>query len=620
MFRFTMSSLHIRLAVIILLVMAPALGLTFYSGLKQREQAEILVKDNALRMTSVMTIYQEELILRTHQMLLELADDPSVRTYDTATCNTVFSAIQKQYPVYTDLMAAKPNGDVFCTSSSDLPSTSINVADLDWFKRSIQIRDFAVSDVINSRVSGRTIFTFGYPIFDEKGSLQAVVGAGLGLEVLNSFTSRAQLPTGSTVTLIDGSGTVLARYPELSAGVGQTDTPLINTVLAQHGTGTAELPGVDGVDRLYAFTYIRYSEQGLYLTVGIPTSVAYGEIDRLMTWNLSLLGFITLAELVIAIMGGVLFILRPIRKMVDVTQKLSAGDFSTRIDMTRIVGELKPLLQALNDMAARLEKHEGELREAETRYRTLVEKIPTVIYTVNLDDAQLHYISPRVETLLGYTHEELLANPKIWSLCIIPDDIPLVQNAIARCKADNAPIHLEYRMRTRDGRIIWVRDDANPLRDEAGTAQLLQGTLLDITDHKQASDIIEAQQQALRELSTPLLAIGDNMILMPLIGAMDSLRAGQMMEFLLKGVQQRRAKIVILDITGVSLVDTQVSNAIIQTERAIRLLGARVILTGIRPEVAQALVGLGVDLSSIVTYSTLQNGIQDILKRHASSR
>jgi len=90
------------------------------------------------------------------------------------------------------------------------------------------------------------------------------------------------------------------------------------------------------------------------------------------------------------------------------------------------------------------------------------------------------------------------------------------------------------------------------------------------------------------------------------------------MDGLLRGIEAYRAKVVILDITGVPVVDTQVANALIRTAQSIRLLGARVLLTGIRPEVAQALVGLGIDLSDIVTYSTLQNGIEAALKQKPS--
>jgi anti-anti-sigma factor len=150
---------------------------------------------------------------------------------------------------------------------------------------------------------------------------------------------------------------------------------------------------------------------------------------------------------------------------------------------------------------------------------------------------------------------------------------------------------------------------------------------VNVTDNKQVEaallqaklqeEVIRAQEAALAELSTPLLAVGDGVVVMPLVGSIDSRRAAQVMERLLEGVSTTSARAVILDITGIPIVDTQVANAFVRAAQAVKLLGARVILTGIRPEVAQTLVGLGVDLSGIVTRGTLENGITEAMGRAA---
>jgi rsbT co-antagonist protein RsbR len=127
-------------------------------------------------------------------------------------------------------------------------------------------------------------------------------------------------------------------------------------------------------------------------------------------------------------------------------------------------------------------------------------------------------------------------------------------------------------------------------------------------------ETIRAQQAALTEVSTPLLTISDTTVVLPLVGAVDSRRVAQMMDTLLNGVSASGAAIVILDITGVSIVDTQVADAFIRASQAVSLLGAQVVLTGIRPEVAQTLVQLGVDLRSIITRGTLQDGITYALR------
>lgn len=140
-----------------------------------------------------------------------------------------------------------------------------------------------------------------------------------------------------------------------------------------------------------------------------------------------------------------------------------------------------------------------------------------------------------------------------------------------------------------------------------------------VTDRRRAEEAIrqsQAQEEALRaqnailaELSTPLIPISDHVMVMPLIGTVDSRRAQQVMETLLEGTARNQASTIILDITGVPVVDTQVADALMRAAQALRLLGAEVVLTGIRPEVAQTLVGLGTDLGSITTRSSLQSGI-----------
>lgn len=122
-------------------------------------------------------------------------------------------------------------------------------------------------------------------------------------------------------------------------------------------------------------------------------------------------------------------------------------------------------------------------------------------------------------------------------------------------------------------------------------------------------EIIQAQAAAIRELSTPLIPVSDDVLVMPLIGSIDSARAREVLDKLLTGLSATHAHTVILDITGVAVVDTQVANVLIQASQAVQLLGAQVVLTGMRPEVAQTVVGLGINLDNLVTRSSLQTGI-----------
>jgi len=122
---------------------------------------------------------------------------------------------------------------------------------------------------------------------------------------------------------------------------------------------------------------------------------------------------------------------------------------------------------------------------------------------------------------------------------------------------------------------------------------------------------IRAQQKAILELSTPALKIRDRFLMLPIIGVLDSVRAKQLTDDLLHSIRANRAKVVVMDITGVAAVDSKVANHLIQTVTAARLMGTTVIVTGLSAEVAQSLVALGVDLSKIATVGDLEGGIEE---------
>jgi rsbT co-antagonist protein RsbR len=123
--------------------------------------------------------------------------------------------------------------------------------------------------------------------------------------------------------------------------------------------------------------------------------------------------------------------------------------------------------------------------------------------------------------------------------------------------------------------------------------------------------VIRQQQEAIRELSTPVLQVRERLLILPIIGVLDGQRARQLTEQLLRGIRSNRARVVVIDITGVPTIDSTVANHLVQTVDASRLMGASVIITGLSPEIAQTLVTLGVDLSKVNAVGDLQGGIEE---------
>jgi rsbT co-antagonist protein RsbR len=169
---------------------------------------------------------------------------------------------------------------------------------------------------------------------------------------------------------------------------------------------------------------------------------------------------------------------------------------------------------------------------------------------------------------------------------------------------------------------IWTRK--YPLRDAQGQVVGLCGIITDITDIKHRREelehleaeinekkaIIEAQATLLDQLSAPVIQVWESVLLLPLIGVLDSRRAARMLESMLESVASKGAQILIVDITGVPVVDTSVASYLVRAVQAAQLLGCRTLLVGISPEIAQTLVGLGIDFSRITTRATLQSGLE----------
>jgi rsbT co-antagonist protein RsbR len=229
--------------------------------------------------------------------------------------------------------------------------------------------------------------------------------------------------------------------------------------------------------------------------------------------------------------------------------------------------------------------------------------------------------NPSAERIFGYTKEEALGRHAAG--LIVPEAVREIVDGVWRdlLRQKGGTRSTNDNM-TKDGRTIQCEWYNTPLVDEHGQVIGVASLVQDVTERRDAEqerlrlqeEIIHTQQAALAELSTPLIPVNDEIVVMPLIGTVDSRRAQEVLTTLLQGVATSRARVAILDITGVSMVDTQVANALIRAAQAVQLLGAQVILTGIRPEVAQTLVGLGLDLRSVITQSTMQGGIAQAMR------
>ena len=177
-------------------------------------------------------------------------------------------------------------------------------------------------------------------------------------------------------------------------------------------------------------------------------------------------------------------------------------------------------------------------------------------------------------------------------------------------------------MNTRTGEKDWILTSKIVHYDNKGQPAGLIGIGRDITELKRTQEeltelvsVNQSQREVLEELSTPIIPITDHIIIMPLIGAIDTARARSIMRSLLAGITQHNAQVIILDITGVPLVDTGVADHLNRTIQAARLKGAETIVTGISDAVAETIVDLRIDWADLDTVHDLQSGLKIALRR-----
>jgi len=265
---------------------------------------------------------------------------------------------------------------------------------------------------------------------------------------------------------------------------------------------------------------------------------------------------------------------------------------------------LEPTAELLRELVAHLRQNRTQLREEWARRITEAKLLTAMSKDEIFAEATAVYDN-YVEALESGTFEALQAYARNLSERIIPRGVEthevigivlLLRDVLARS--------LFAKYQTDFALLNRILDAYEP------AANRIANTVA-VGFVQERERVIREQQEAIRILSTPVLQVRERLLILPIIGVIDPQRARQLTEQLLRGIRANRAKVVVIDITGVPVMDATVANHLVQTVEAARLLGATVIITGLSPEIAQTLVTIGVDLGKMNTVGDLQGGIEE---------
>ncbi len=356
-------SLRARLLLLILSILLPTGGLLIHMAIAQRQLAADGVQHEALQLVKAVTFEQAQLITTTRQLLVGLSQLPDLRQPRiSGSCNGLLAGLLKTQPYYINLGVAASSGQVLC--SADRMTGPVNIADRAYFRRALKARDFSVGDYQIGRVTHRGTLNFAAPVFDRYGKISRIAFVAVDLSWLNHLISTTRLPQGSTITLVDSHGTILARHPDPARWTGKllANPRLLQALREPKRSGTDNFTNVDGANRLYGIASLGIgAADDVYLIAGIPRVAAYAPVNHAFFESLLIFAAVAFLGITTAWTGGYVLFVRKINAIGHAAQRLALGDMSTRTGLPHGPEEFGQVARGFDEMAEKLQLHQTEI-------------------------------------------------------------------------------------------------------------------------------------------------------------------------------------------------------------------------------------------------------------------
>lgn len=374
------SSLRARLIFIMVLAFIPAALFLVLDALSIREQVFDDAQADLARLDRLIAGAYSQQLDEANRLLAAIAQFSEVQTGTAAACSARLAQFVDLYkPKYQGFAVVDRDGALLCSGAP--LTTTVTFADRLWFREAMRTGKFAIGEFAIGRPTGTPNLGLGYPVLDQAGQVTRVVVHGMALRDLQAQGNALPLPADAVLTITDRNGVILVRAPDGEKWIGKRQAPALLADMERLGEGVGEAPGVDGVNRIYAFTPIRGPGGAqVWLSIGRTPEAIAGVVWQSILRNILGIGAILLVALAAVWIGSNRLLLRRIDQLVNASVQLAQGNDRARAPVHQQRDELDHLALTFNAMAETLVQRQAE----QERVRAALEEREEALQTARI--------------------------------------------------------------------------------------------------------------------------------------------------------------------------------------------------------------------------------------------
>lgn len=361
-------SLTVRLFLLVMIAVLPALGIQAYNEFDLRRSREADIRDRVVQITRQFGEEMGELREGARQLLIAMAQLPQVKSKDAAACSALLASLKPVYANYNLLGAADAEGHVFCTSGK---TSLVSVASQEFFQRAMAKNGLAVGTYFADPVTGEKSIHFAHRFHDAAGKVDGIVFAGLDLAWLSEHLKERGLTPTQSILIADRHGDIIARLPHPEVLVGKNMRKSHERIMDGNTAGWEEANGVDGITRIFGYVPAQLPPYDFFLSAGQEKAEALAPIVNATRRGIGLILVGFALALYAAWWGGRLFIRRPLGDLLEVANEWRVGNEGARVPLKGTATEMGRLGLAFNDMADALAARHSAQNKAEEDLRQL---------------------------------------------------------------------------------------------------------------------------------------------------------------------------------------------------------------------------------------------------------